>query len=72
LGKIIGPLALALIAGTSNFITPQATADVVLPGFLFLAGCALVSALALTILGVETHGKALRQDDQDRPAEPAR
>ena len=62
-GKILGPLVLAMVAGTHNFITPQATADAVLPGFLFLAACALVAGLAFTFIGVETHGKALSLTD---------
>jgi len=55
-GKILGPLALALIAGSSNLVSPQATADAVLPAFLFLAGGMLAVALAFAFLGVETHG----------------
>jgi hypothetical protein len=38
-GKIAGPLCLALIAGTSNLITPKATIEAVTPAFLFLAAC---------------------------------
>lgn len=36
-GKIIGPLSLALIAGTGHLVTPQQTAAAVLPTFLSLA-----------------------------------
>ncbi len=59
LGKILGPLALGLIAGTSNLITPKATQAAVEPGFLFMAACCLVAALAYSVLGVETHKKVL-------------
>jgi len=59
IGKIAGPLCLALIAGTSNLITPKATIEAVTPAFLFLAGCGLAIGLAFTLLGVETHGKPL-------------
>jgi putative MFS transporter len=58
-GKIAGPLCLALIAGTSNLISPKATIDAVMPAFLFLAGCGLAIGLAFSLLGVETHGKPL-------------
>lgn len=58
-GKIVGPLCLALIAGTSNLITPKATIDAVTPAFLFLAGCGLAIGLAFTLFGVETHGRPL-------------
>ncbi|HXO01801.1 MAG TPA: MFS transporter [Stellaceae bacterium] len=58
-GKIIGPLALALLAGSSNVIAPQATADAVFPAFLMLAAIMLLVALAYVFLGVETHGKPI-------------
>ncbi len=60
IGKIIGPVALGLIAGAGELVSPHATEHAVVPGFLFLAGCCLVAGLAYAFLGVETHGKALR------------
>ena len=36
-GKILGPLSLALIAGTSNIVSPKATEGALFPAFLFLA-----------------------------------
>ena len=58
-GKILGPLSIAVIAGTSNIISPQATEGALLGAFLFLgAGMALV-ALSFLFLGVETHGRAM-------------
>jgi putative MFS transporter len=63
-GKIAGPLCLALIAGTSNLITPKATIDAVTPAFLFLAACGVVIGLAFTLLGVETHGRPLALEAQ--------
>jgi putative MFS transporter len=62
-GKMIGPLVLAMVAGTNNLITPQATADAVLPGFLFLAACALTAGVTFTLIGVEPHGKVLSLTD---------
>jgi putative MFS transporter len=58
-GKILGPLVLGLLAGTGNLVTPQATEQAILPGFLFLAGCCLVVGLAFSLLGVETHRRPL-------------
>jgi putative MFS transporter len=58
-GKILGPLALGLIAGTGNLITPKATAAAVAPGFLFMAACCFVAGLAYLLLGIETHRKTL-------------
>jgi putative MFS transporter len=62
-GKILGPLSLALIAGTSNIVAPQATADAVLPAYLFLAACMALVGLSFLFLGVETHGKAMGVED---------
>ena len=45
-GKIVGPLSLALIAGSSNVVSPQATSDAVLPAYLFLAFCMLLVGLS--------------------------
>ncbi|HVC57616.1 MAG TPA: MFS transporter [Stellaceae bacterium] len=58
-GKILGPLSIAVIAGTSNFISPQATADALFPAFLFLAAGMLLVGLSFSVLGVETHGRAM-------------
>jgi MFS transporter, putative metabolite:H+ symporter len=69
-GKIAGPLCLALIAGATNLITPKATLDAVAPAFLFLAVCGLAIGLAFTFLGIETHGKPLVLDTRE-PAQPS-
>ena len=65
-GKIIGPLSLSFIAGTSNLVTPQQTAAAVLPTLLFLAGCMLPVALSFLLLAVETHGRAIEIDVQNK------
>ena len=57
IGKIVGPLCLAVIAGADNFVHPQATASAVMPAFMFLAGAGLLVGLAFTFLGVEPHGR---------------
>ncbi len=67
-GKIIGPMSLALIAGTSNVLKPAATEAAVFPAFMFLACCGLAIGLAFTFLGRETHGKAVPQDAEDSAA----
>ncbi len=61
-GKIIGPLSLAVIAGTSNVLKPAATEAAVFPAFMFLACCGLVIGLAFTFLARETHGQPVPQD----------
>ena len=72
-GKIFGPLVLALIAGTGNVVSPKATQHAVFPAFVFLASCMLLVALAFLFLARETHGRAIAlglEDDQPQP-EPA-
>lgn len=61
-GKILGTVVLGLLAGAGNLVTPAATEQGIVPGFLFLAGSALVTALGFTFLGIETHGRALSLD----------
>ena len=58
-GKILGPVALGLIAGAHNLVSPKATEHAVLPAFLFLGGCCLLAGLAYAVLGIETHGRPL-------------
>ena len=58
-GKILGPLSMALIAGNANLVSPQATAAAVWPTYLFLAFCMVLVALSFAILGRETHGRAM-------------
>jgi len=36
-GKILGPVCLALIAGSNDVVSPKATTDAIAPAFLFLA-----------------------------------
>ena len=59
-GKIMGPLALGLISGTGNLVTPQVTERAVQPAFLFLAGCCLLVGLSYSFLGVETSRTRLK------------
>jgi len=60
IGKILGTVALGLLAGAGNLVSPEATEQGIVPGFLFLAGCAAFSGLGYTLFGIETHGRALR------------
>jgi len=67
IGRIIGPLCLAVIAGTGNLLAPAATEAAVLPTFLFLAACVFAVGLVFTFLAPETRGVPISQGD----AEPA-
>jgi putative MFS transporter len=58
-GKILGPLALALIAGSGDIVSPKATAAAVEPAFIFLGVCTFISFVGFYLFRVETHGKQL-------------
>jgi putative MFS transporter len=65
IGKVLGPLLLALSAGTGSALTPHATEDAILPAFLVLSICALAISIAITFLGPETHGKPLILEEEE-------
>jgi putative MFS transporter len=61
LGKIIGPLGLAVIVGSSNYVSPRVTLDAIYPAFLFLSYWYLQAALAFLFLGFETRGRTIEE-----------
>ncbi|MBC2666826.1 MFS transporter [Novosphingobium flavum] len=68
LGKIIGPMGLGVIAGSSSVVAPAATAGAVGPAFAFLAACLLLCALTYLLLGVENRGRSLEEIDAEYEA----
>jgi putative MFS transporter len=64
LGKFIGPAGLALIAGSSNYVSPQATADALIPGFNYFAQWYLIGAFAFWLIAPETRGRTITQIDE--------
>lgn len=65
LGKIIGPLGLALIVGSSNTVKPEASTADLLPAFGYFAIWYVVCGLAFVFLGFETRGKSLETLDAE-------
>jgi putative MFS transporter len=61
LGKIIGPLGLALVIGSSNYITPKATLDQIFPALLFLAFWYGQAGLVFLLLGIETKNISIEE-----------
>jgi putative MFS transporter len=59
LGRIVGPLVIALLAGTGDLVEPEATLDALAPSFLFLAAAALLVGVAFAIVKLEPHGRDL-------------
>ncbi len=58
-GKILGPLGLAVIAGTSNIVNLEATREAITPALYFLAAFSLLTALAFMLIP-ETRRKTLQ------------
>jgi putative MFS transporter len=64
LGKVIGPLGLALIVGSSNIISPKASVAALLPSFTYLAAWFALAGLAYIFIGMETKGRSLEAIEQ--------
>jgi putative MFS transporter len=73
LGKIIGPLGLALIVGSSNYVSPKVTMDAIFPALLFLAFWYGQAGLMFLVLGFETKGRSIEEISRalDAPAATA-
>lgn len=67
IGKITGPLGLALLIGSTNYISPEATTAKIVPAFLYLAAWYVLAGLAYVFVGFETKGRSL--EDIDRTLE---
>ena len=72
LGKIIGPLGLALIVGSSNVVKPEVTLDAVLPAFLYLGGCFAMVGVVFLVFGIETRGVSVEAIEAGLQATPAK
>jgi putative MFS transporter len=71
IGKVIGPLGLALIVGASDVIKPAATVQAILPSFLYFAAWMLLCGCAFLFFGFETGGASLTDMDAQLDARPA-
>jgi putative MFS transporter len=61
IGKIVGPLGLALMIGASNMLKPAATVGALLSAFAYLAGMFLIAAFAYIFIARETKGQTLEE-----------
>ena len=68
LGKIIGPLGLAMIVGSSNFVKPDVPLTAIPTAFLYLGGWFLLAGLVYYFVGIETRGKSIEQIDRELAA----
>ncbi|MBO0736328.1 MAG: MFS transporter, partial [Alphaproteobacteria bacterium] len=71
LGKFIGPLGLALIAGSSNYVKPAATLEALVPGFIYFALWYVLGAFAFWFIGFETSRRSIEEIDRTLSAPAA-
>lgn len=68
LGKVIGPLGLAMIVGSSNMITPKASVAALLPAYTYLAAWFALAGVVYLALGIETKGRSLETIERELSA----
>jgi putative MFS transporter len=62
-GKVLGPLGLALIIGSSNYVSPKASLEAIPSALLFLAFWYLFAACSFWLFGIETKGRSIEEID---------
>ncbi|CFY02858.1 General substrate transporter [Syntrophomonas zehnderi OL-4] len=67
IGKLVGPVIVALFAGSSNLVSPKATIEAITPVYLFLAVLFLIQAI-LFFFALETKGKSMEEIDAELEA----
>ncbi len=63
LGKFIGPAGLAVIAGSSNLVSPQTTVAALIPAMNYFAAWSLLGIVAAVFIGFETRGRTIDEID---------
>jgi putative MFS transporter len=71
IGKVIGPLGLALVVGSSNVVKPEATLGAIQPAFLYLASWFGLAGAVYLFLGIETKGRTIEEIDRSLKPVPA-
>jgi putative MFS transporter len=71
IGKIIGPLGLAVIVGSSDVITPKATLDAITPCFAYFTAWMLLCGSAFLFFGFETGQQSIAAIDHELEGEAA-
>ena len=61
--KFIGPAGLAVIAGASNYVAPQATLEALVPAFNYFAAWYLLGVVGFVLVGIETRGRTIEELD---------
>jgi putative MFS transporter len=72
IGKIIGPIGLALIVGSSNIVKPEVTIAAIVPSFIYLASWSVLAGIAYAFIGFETRGRSIEEIDNRLAVERGR
>src|SRR6202140_4938912 len=65
IGKIIGPVGLALIVGSGNYLKPDVPLPQIPLAFLYLGCWFLMTGVVYYFFGLETRGKSIEQIDRE-------
>ncbi|MBZ5699868.1 MAG: MFS transporter [Acidobacteriia bacterium] len=65
IGKIIGPLGMALIVGSSNIVKPEASVAKIIPAFIYLGAWYALAGIVYGFFGLETQGRSIEQIDSE-------
>lgn len=65
IGKILGPVGLALIVGSNNYLKPDVPLTQIPTAFLYLGCWFLMAGAVYYFLGIETRGKSIEQIDSE-------
>jgi putative MFS transporter len=68
IGKILGPVGLALIVGSSNYLKPDVPLTAIPTAFLYLGCWFLMAGVVYYFFGLETRGKTNEQIDRELAA----
>ena len=64
IGKILGPMGLAVVVGASNLVTPAASEAGIIPAYAFIAVFGVLAGIAYGFIGFETKGKTFDEIEQ--------
>jgi putative MFS transporter len=65
IGKIIGPVGLALIVGSGNYLKPDVPLPEIPLAFVYLGCWFLMTGTVYYFFGIETRGKSIEQIDRE-------
>jgi putative MFS transporter len=65
IGKILGPLGLALIVGSNNYLKPDVPLTQIPMAFVYLGCWFLMAGIVYYFFGIETRGKSIEEIDRE-------